>query len=37
MIVKMIKTLKTKWRNARIKDLEELKDKHTTQNIQHNY
>ena len=31
MIVKMIKTLKTKWRKCKnqLKDLEELKNKHT--------
>ena len=34
MIVKMIKTLKTKWRKCKnqLKDLEELKNKHTETN-----
>ena len=40
MIVKMIKNLESKMEKMQEsinKDLEELKDKHTTQHIQHNY
>ena len=40
MIVKMIKNLENrmqKMQESINKDLEELKDKHTTQHIQHNY